>query len=251
MLLTVYYMAATWLQSWRLSSMRTKIVQLRKDRGSLLLFKSQESASQQDAGLQIQAVNSTYCSNSRDARIGDLLCYSGNKHGVSLFPQLILDTSNWIGVPDKKTLFPIELSGSTIEDLSQENTIHVVIEADFSTFSKQSYASHCQIEEFGVARAWLAHEALLLLLESNEEQLSKLIASYMGNTISIGPERTRQEISIKFCFNLGKSSTDTIEMLQKAIGNESMGTTQIKEWYRRFKNGCTSVEVTLVLADLH
>ncbi|XP_046670505.1 biotin--protein ligase isoform X2 [Homalodisca vitripennis] len=186
MLLTVYYMAATWLQSWRLSSMRTKIVQLRKDRGSLLLFKSQESASQQD-GLQIQAVNSTYCSNSRDARIGDLLCYSGNKHGVSLFPQLILDTSNWIGVPDKKTLFPIELSGSTIEDLSQENTIHVVIEADFSTFSKQSYASHCQIEEFGVARAWLAHEALLLLLESNEEQLSKLIASYMGNTISIGP----------------------------------------------------------------
>ena len=31
-------------------------------------------------------------------------------------------------------------------------------------------------------------------------------------------------------------------MIQKAFVNESMGITQIKEWYRRFKNGCTSVE---------
>ena len=31
-------------------------------------------------------------------------------------------------------------------------------------------------------------------------------------------------------------------MIQKAFVDESMGKTQIKEWYRRFKNGRTSVD---------
>ncbi|GFX42464.1 FLJ37770-like protein [Trichonephila clavipes] len=54
-------------------------------------------------------------------------------------------------------------------------------------------------------------------------------------------ERTEQRICIKFCFNLGKSCAETIEMLQKAFKDECMGKTQIKEWYGRFKNGRTSV----------
>ena len=48
-------------------------------------------------------------------------------------------------------------------------------------------------------------------------------------------ERTDQRICIKFWFNLGKSYTETIEMIQKAFVDESMGISQIKEWYRRFK----------------
>ena len=31
-------------------------------------------------------------------------------------------------------------------------------------------------------------------------------------------------------------------MIQKAFADESMGITQIKEWYMRFKNGRTSVD---------
>ena len=55
-------------------------------------------------------------------------------------------------------------------------------------------------------------------------------------------ERTDQQIRIKFCFNLGKGCTKTIDMIQKAFVDESMGITQIKKWYRRFKNGRTSVD---------
>ena len=55
-------------------------------------------------------------------------------------------------------------------------------------------------------------------------------------------ERTDQRICIKFCFNLGKSCTETIEMIQKAFVDESKGITQIKEWYKQFKNGRTSVD---------
>ena len=35
---------------------------------------------------------------------------------------------------------------------------------------------------------------------------------------------------------------ETIREIQQAFGNEAMGTTQIKEWYNRFKDGRTSVE---------
>ena len=34
----------------------------------------------------------------------------------------------------------------------------------------------------------------------------------------------------------------TTEMIQKALVDESMGITQVKEWYRRFKNDGTSVD---------
>lgn len=69
--------------------------------------------------------------------------YLNNYSSVRL--QQILDTSNWIGVPNKKTLFPIEIQGSASEDLEDTSTFHVVIEADFSTFNSQNHCSNCQV----------------------------------------------------------------------------------------------------------
>ncbi|KAG8332996.1 hypothetical protein J6590_009443 [Homalodisca vitripennis] len=46
-------------------------------------------------------------------------------------------------------------------------------------------------------------------------------------------ETTDQRICIKVCFNVSKNCTEMIE---------STGTTQIKEWYRRMKNGHTPVD---------
>ena len=47
---------------------------------------------------------------------------------------------------------------------------------------------------------------------------------------------------MKFCFQLGKTSSETIQMMQKAFGNECMIKTRIKEWYNRFKGDRTSVD---------
>ena len=51
-----------------------------------------------------------------------------------------------------------------------------------------------------------------------------------------------QRIGIKFCFQLGKTSSETIQMMQKAFGNECMSITRTEEWYNRFKGGRTSVD---------
>ena len=51
-----------------------------------------------------------------------------------------------------------------------------------------------------------------------------------------------QRVCGKFCFKLGKSFTETFQMLQQAFGEDCLSRTQCHEWYRRFKSGRTSVE---------
>ena len=51
-----------------------------------------------------------------------------------------------------------------------------------------------------------------------------------------------QRVCIKFCYNLGKTASETHAMLQKAFGQESMKRTSCFEWFSRFKSGQTSVE---------
>ena len=55
-------------------------------------------------------------------------------------------------------------------------------------------------------------------------------------------EKQDQRICIKFCFQLEKTSSETIQMMQKAFGNERMSKTRIKEWFNRFKGGRASVD---------
>jgi len=55
-------------------------------------------------------------------------------------------------------------------------------------------------------------------------------------------ESTEQRICIKFCFKIGKTATETYQLLQQAYGEDAMGRTQVFDWFRRFKEGRTSVE---------
>ena len=50
-------------------------------------------------------------------------------------------------------------------------------------------------------------------------------------------ERVYQLIYIKFCFKPGHSSAETIRIIKKAFGDDSMTEAQIKLWYRCFKDG--------------
>jgi hypothetical protein len=53
------------------------------------------------------------------------------------------------------------------------------------------------------------------------------------------PKHVEQQCCIKFCQKLGDSKAETIWKIEQAFGNDAMGVTQIKEWFNRFKDGCT------------
>jgi hypothetical protein len=42
-------------------------------------------------------------------------------------------------------------------------------------------------------------------------------------------------VNIKFCVKLGKSATETLEMLSEAFGEHSLSWTAVFEWHSRFK----------------
>ncbi|PNF41706.1 hypothetical protein B7P43_G03454 [Cryptotermes secundus] len=50
-----------------------------------------------------------------------------------------------------------------------------------------------------------------------------------------------QRAAVKFCFLLGKSGTETLEMLKTVYKDDAMGKTQVFQWFSRFKNGEMSI----------
>jgi hypothetical protein len=54
-------------------------------------------------------------------------------------------------------------------------------------------------------------------------------------------DMTEQIICIKFCFNL-KNAAETHQMLQEAFRDNAMSQSKTFLWYKRFKDGRTSVD---------
>jgi len=46
-----------------------------------------------------------------------------------------------------------------------------------------------------------------------------------------------QHVNVKFCVKLGKSATETYDLLKKVYGDECLSRTQVFEWLKRFKEG--------------
>jgi len=52
-------------------------------------------------------------------------------------------------------------------------------------------------------------------------------------------EVDKQRVCIKFCVRLGKTGSETFEMLKQAFGDLCMHRSRTFEWFGRFKNGRT------------
>ena len=50
-------------------------------------------------------------------------------------------------------------------------------------------------------------------------------------------ESTAQCICIKFRFKIGKTATETYQLLPQTYGEDAMDSTQVFDWFRRFKEG--------------
>ncbi|GFU08932.1 HTH_48 domain-containing protein, partial [Nephila pilipes] len=51
-----------------------------------------------------------------------------------------------------------------------------------------------------------------------------------------------QRYYINFCQKFGDSQRQTISKIQQVFEEDAMSVTQIKKWFNRFKDGCTSAE---------
>jgi hypothetical protein len=54
--------------------------------------------------------------------------------------------------------------------------------------------------------------------------------------------KIKEHVCIKFCVKLGDSTTETLDMLHEAFGENSLSRTAIFEWHSCFKAGHRPVE---------
>ena len=47
----------------------------------------------------------------------------------------------------------------------------------------------------------------------------------------------QQRVNVKFCVKLGKSGTETYDLLKQVYGDECLSSAQVLEWFKRFKEG--------------
>ena len=52
----------------------------------------------------------------------------------------------------------------------------------------------------------------------------------------------QQHIYTKFCFKLGKNTIGTFRMLKVAFGEQTVGRTEVFEWFSKSKSSIISVE---------
>jgi len=66
--------------------------------------------------------------------------------------------------------------------------------------------------------------------------ISRLRFSDIGGMVEVDEQR----VCIKFCVRLGKTGSETFEMLKQAFGDSCMSRSRTFEWFGRFKNDRTS-----------
>jgi len=52
----------------------------------------------------------------------------------------------------------------------------------------------------------------------------------------------KQRYAIKFCVKLGKSGSETLQLLRTGCGDAVLSSSQVLRWYKAFKDGREGVE---------
>ena len=89
------------------------------------------------------------------------------------------------------------------------------------------------------AHAWILASPADCSIAGNRPKPAAVPVVHTAFTMT---EKVEQHICIKLCQKLGHSYSETYDMILKASGTDTMGHTQVEEWFRWFKEGRMSVE---------
>lgn len=155
MLLTIYFMAATWIQSWRLRTIYAKLSQYMTQNASVVFYKVQNEGNGKCARISIHfetgsmgqhalyffylwpvgavmpPASSELCTNYAQARIADIIWHQEGQRGAALIPKQHLYLSPWISFPEPPSLVPFEMTPSPLDfTLNKGEPVFILLETD-------------------------------------------------------------------------------------------------------------------------
>uniref|UniRef100_A0A1L8E040 Putative biotin holocarboxylase synthetase/biotin-protein ligase n=1 Tax=Nyssomyia neivai TaxID=330878 RepID=A0A1L8E040_9DIPT len=180
MLLTFYYMAATWMQSWRLRSIFSRITSKLTENMSVVFYNLPTEVNE----VANTPVSSELCSNYTQARIRDVLWHSGSQRGCTLIPGQNVFLSPWVSFPKSPTLVPFIVQGNGLV-LEEESEIYLLLEADTVPTMNEN-AMQLLIEGYGEPIAWKVDSHIAVVLKTDLKKFTEIImASFMQDCLVI------------------------------------------------------------------
>lgn len=157
MLLTLYFMAATWIQSWRLRTIYTKLSQFIQQNASIVFYNVSNEGNGElfeyrlrycdviievksgmrlktlffHAGTSMPPVSSELCTNYAQARIADMIWHQDGQRGAALVPRQHINLGSWISFQPPPCLVPFELTaGDYVATATASETVFILLETD-------------------------------------------------------------------------------------------------------------------------
>ncbi|XP_057341887.1 biotin--protein ligase [Microplitis mediator] len=229
MLLTLFYMISTWVQAWRLTSLRTRLLtalnnnnNLQTDniKPSIMFYIKSPDISKDDVNFKQTGsvicqdlLTSHLCSNKNIAKLHDLIWSHGDKRLCSIYPQQKIEVSEWLLYPFGKTNFPLTMDNCNQTRLADDSKIYLLIEADVENFNPHAFARAIKLEDYGLLLSWTVDKLFAAIMESDIDHISKLSIALMQGPcfINNGLILTRiesVEVTGKPCsYNLNRSTS--------------------------------------------
>ncbi|XP_075145553.1 holocarboxylase synthetase-like protein isoform X2 [Haematobia irritans] len=179
-MLTLYYVSATFLQSWRINKICQKISEQLSQQATITFYSVPQN---RDDGFYSRLATSELCQNRQIAKVTEILWLHDHYRGCSLMPLQFLHINNWISFPDAPNLLPFHFDKAP-ESLQRSLSLDKhggLIRLLLETETTPSYEAAImqkdvvRVENYGKLIAWKIDSHLAVLIETDIEHFTKLL----------------------------------------------------------------------------
>ncbi|XP_055847706.1 biotin--protein ligase isoform X2 [Episyrphus balteatus] len=182
-MLSLYYITATFVQSWRIQKACTKIAEKFSEKSSVVFYVLPKD------GYEANLVTSELCTNRSEAKVCDLLWMFADHRGCCLTPSQNIHIGPWVTFPEPPTLIPFNCSSSSSDEelnLDKGKIVHLLLETDIIPSLQETSLENVMIEKYGKPIAWKVDSHFAVLLESDIDHFTNLlIATFLQNNLCI------------------------------------------------------------------
>ncbi|XP_017848460.1 biotin--protein ligase isoform X4 [Drosophila busckii] len=133
-MLTLYYVSATLVQSWRIQRTCKKITEQLAQSASIAFYTLQPGG---EDGFDATFASSELCGNRNAAKVTDILWLHGNQRGCCLHPVQTLQITPWISFPAAPSWLPFAYASDTLSPVTTPTDNKLQPRVTLSTDSKQ------------------------------------------------------------------------------------------------------------------
>ncbi|XP_017082197.2 biotin--protein ligase isoform X2 [Drosophila eugracilis] len=205
-MLTLYYVSATVLQSWRIQKACSKIAEHLAQPSSIAFYALPAGS---DDGFDPTLASSELCGNRNAAKVTDILWLHANQRGCCLRPLQTLHITPWISFPPAPSLLPFSYAAETLTPVTtptdlgtplrqrvllsaeSDQRMQLLLEAHVDPLQRPSSEdpTAVRLEDYGKLIAWKIDSHLAVLIETDVEHFTQLlITTFLRNNLCINDQ---------------------------------------------------------------